>query len=164
MKEEVPKAAEEAPKQEVAPPPTPSPEPPAIEIADGDINDVVDPEERDPDGAWAIVKKAGRLNTTEGENVSITVVVAKGDPLHPPRVQWIKGKWNEITAGARYAIDATENAYTLTFKSPKMTDSGVYTVKVHSASGAVDAKTFDLKVGPELGANPGIVIVRGKLP
>ena len=44
-----------------------------------------------------------------------------------------------------------------------MNDSGVYTVKVHSAS-SVEVKTFDLKVGPQLGANPGIVVVRGKLP
>ena len=44
-----------------------------------------------------------------------------------------------------------------------MTDSGIYTVKVLSEK-TIESKTFLLKVGPEAGANPGIVIVRGKLP
>ena len=99
----------------------------------------------------------------EGDSCTVTVVVAKGDPLHPPRVKWVKGKWNEITGGEHYGIAVDENNHTLTFKSPKMTDSGLYTVKVFSTN-TCDTKTFDLKVGPEKSGDAGIVIVRGKLP
>lgn len=161
---------EEKPEEPVAPPtppraPTPDPEEEPKEVCDGEIDEWINPEDRDPDGKWVIVKKPARISTSEGEDASIKIVVAKGDPLHLPRVQWIKGKWNEITGGTRYGIvvDELTNSHTLTFKSAKMTDSGIYTVKVTSG-GFIDSKTFDLKVGPEKGANPGIVIVRGKLP
>ena len=40
-----------------------------------------------------------------------------GDPLHPPRVTWVKGKWNEITAGDKFGVAGTETEHTLTFKS-----------------------------------------------
>ena len=100
-----------------------------VETADPDINIEFDPEERDPEGKWIIVKKPGKIQTSEGDDVSITIEVAKGDPLFLPQVRWIKGKWNEITAGDRYQMTAEETKFSLTFKSPKMSDSGMYTIK-----------------------------------
>ena len=81
---EPPKKTEEAvpaiKEEKLAPVPEPEPEPepvPLVEVADGEINIEVDPEERDPDGKWIIVKKPAKVSTTEGEDVSITIVVAK---------------------------------------------------------------------------------------
>ena len=48
------------------------------------------PEERDPEGRWVMIKKPAKVQTNEGEEVTVTIVVAKGDPLHLPRLQFIK--------------------------------------------------------------------------
>ena len=48
-----------------------------VETADPDINIEFDPEERDPEGKWIIVKKPGKIQTNEGDDVSITIEVAK---------------------------------------------------------------------------------------
>ena len=53
-----PEPIPEEPKAPVAPP---SPEP-VVELADEAINITVDPEERDPDGKWVIVKKPQRYD------------------------------------------------------------------------------------------------------
>ena len=55
-----PEPIKEEPKEPVAPP---SPEP-VVELADEEINITFDPEERDPDGKWVIVKKPQRFEKT----------------------------------------------------------------------------------------------------
>jgi hypothetical protein len=37
-----------------------------------------------------MIKKPAKVQTNEGEEVTVTIVVAKGDPLHLPRLQFIK--------------------------------------------------------------------------
>jgi len=78
--------------------------------------------------------------------MSITIELSGGDILNKPRVLWIKGKWNEITKGDRYDMTKNESAkvltHTLTFKSPKMTDCGLYTVRI----GVVKISRENLKV------------------
>ena len=162
-KEEKPKLLDRVAEKAPEPEPEPEIDLPVVEVADGEINVEFDPEERDPDGKWVIVKKPAKISTNEGDDVSCTITVAKGDPLFLPQVRWIKGKWNEITGGDRYQLSSEETKFTLTFKSPKMSDSGMYTVKVQSKSG-LESKTFDLRVGPQLSSGGGIIITRGKLP
>ena len=78
MEEPEPVKKEEKPVLETVPEPEPEVEPvPLVEVADGEINIEVDPEERDPDGKWTIVKKPAKISTSEGEDVSITISVAK---------------------------------------------------------------------------------------
>ena len=52
-----------------------------IDKADPEINIEFDPEERDPEGNWVIVKKPAKISTNEGDDISCTITVAKESVL-----------------------------------------------------------------------------------
>ena len=117
-------------------------------------------------GTWRIITNPKEIKTSEAVDVSLTIELAKGDILNKPRVLWIKGKWNEITKGDRYGMTSVEGAkiitHTITFKSPKMNDSGLYTIRVVSRKETVE-ETFHLKVGPYVDAGNKIVIGKSQV-
>ena len=60
---------------------------------------------------WKTVAKPNVVNTAEGEDVTVEVQIAGGNPEKLPEVKFVKGKWNELN-GPNYVIDAnTEDSF-----------------------------------------------------
>jgi len=58
---------------------------------------------------WKTVAKPNVVNTAEGEDVTVEVQIAGGNPEKLPEVKFVKGKWNELN-GPNYVIDANTEA------------------------------------------------------
>merc|ERR1711879_648714 len=138
-KEEEP-APEPAPEPEPAPVPEPEPEP--VKVPE-------DEKDRENTGKWDIKEKPADINIAEGEDGTTEVKLFVGDILSPPKVVWIKGKWNALTKGDRFEMtsDDRHTWHKITFKKVKMNEAGLYSVKVVS-KGKEETAQFSLKVSP----------------
>ena len=58
---------------------------------------------------WKTVAKPNVVNMAEGEDVTVEVQIAGGNPEKLPEVKFVKGKWNELN-GPNYVIDANTEA------------------------------------------------------
>lgn len=181
-KEEKPKEPEPEPVKEPEPAPEPVPEPepeptpeeaPAEEApAEGDAPAAegeaapAEEGERENTGQWDIKEGPNEnYETWEGEEITVEIKCHQGDILHAPKVQWIKGKWNQLTKGDRFdmASDTRHMWHKLTFKNPKMNESGLYTIKVISKA-KEEVVTYNLKVNPGRAQNNDIIIGKGSVP
>merc|ERR1711879_578950 len=149
-KEEEP-APEPAPEPEPAPVPEPEPEPvkePEPEPEPAAPEPVPVPEDekdRENTGKWDIKEKPADINIAEGEDGTTEVKLFVGDILSPPKVAWIKGKWNALTKGDRFEMtsDDRHTWHKITFKKDKMNEAGLYSVKVVS-KGKEETAQFSL--------------------
>ena len=108
---------------------------------------LMDPESRENKENWDIHHPPMEMyETNEGEPVTIEVILCHGEHRRPPKVSWIKGKWNQLTHGDRFHIESDDKNiwHKMTFQKPLMNDSGSYTLKVNSKS-KEEAVVFNLK-------------------
>ena len=166
----------EPPKEEPKPEPPkeePQPEAPAetpaetpaeqpAEAPAAEDEEPVDPN-RENTGQWDIRVPPKDIQTYEGEEGTVEVKCHQGDVLHAPKVIWIKGKWNQLTKGDRYDMvsDDRHMWHRLTFKKPKMNESGLYTLKIISKK-KEEVVTFNVNIGPNRSKNNEIVIGKGE--
>merc|ERR1712079_1002697 len=149
-------------KEEPAPEPVkePEPEPEPVKEPEPEPEPIIeDDPNRENTGNWDIKGKIPDCQTYEGEEGVVEVKCWQGDVLHPPKVVWIKGKWNQLTKGDRFDMisDDRHMWHKLIFKKPKKNDSGLYTLKVISKK-KEEVVQFNLNVGPSRAAGNEIVI------
>jgi hypothetical protein len=144
MTEEEAAAAAEAPAEEAAPP----------------AEEEAAPVENDANAEWSVAEAAKtEYATGEGEDVTIEVKLNKGDILAPPKVTWVKGKWNQLTKGDRYDIESSGDHMThkCTFLKPKMNEAGAYCCKIKDKKKETVLQ-FQVKITPAkkaAGVKPG---------
>merc|ERR1711879_882064 len=161
---EEPKPAEPEPAPEAPAEPEPAPEAaadPAAEPAAAEepaAEEEVDPN-RENTGQWDIRVPPKDIQTYEGEEGTVEVKCHQGDVLHAPKVIWIKGKWNQLTKGDRYDMisDDRHMWHKLTFKKPKMNESGLYTLKIISKK-REEVVSFNVNIGPNRSKGNEIVL------
>lgn len=147
-----PEVVEAAPEPVIEPEPVPEvPQPVPEEEVVVDAAAPVDPATRENTGNWDVeVGPQAVYEVHEGETSTVEVKLFKGDVLSPPKVTWIKGKWNQMTKGDRWAMVSSEDhmTHSLTFQKPKMNESGLYQVKIVSKAGKTEQLSYQLKVLP----------------
>lgn len=171
------------PEPEPVPEPAPEPEPvaepepaaPAPEEAAAPAEAAAEPAAAEPEleedpnrentGNWDIRGKVPDCQTYEGEEGVVEVKCWQGDVLHPPKIVWIKGKWNQLTKGDRFDMisDDRHMWHRLIFKKPKKNDSGMYTLKIISKK-KEEVVQFNLNVGPSRAKSNEIILGKGSVP
>merc|ERR1712226_300396 len=115
---------------------------------------------------WTFAEEAKKIyETCEGEDVTIEIKLNKGDILSPPKVTWVKGKWNQLTKGDRYVIESDNShlCHKLTFIKPKMNEGGMYCVKVKDKK-KEHVGQFNLQVKPGKKESKEIKVAKGAKP